>query len=109
MSRLMLETFFGQPINNNIKTYGNISIIATGQGDDYTTSCLSDYSFFAESYKMIAVDLNKKQALEGDPRTIKKTNFNGNLDCAGGTAIFFNFEEAKETILDFSQETIRVL
>ena len=52
---------------------------------------------------MIAVDLSKKQALDGDPRTIKKANFHVNLDCAGGTAIFFNFEEAKETILDFSQ------
>ena len=27
-------------------TYDNIRKIATGQGDDYTTGCLLDYSYF---------------------------------------------------------------
>ena len=34
---------FDQPINNDVKIYENISNIATGQGDDYTTDCLLDY------------------------------------------------------------------
>ena len=34
------ENFFDQPIKNNKVTYENIKKIATGQGDDYTTSCL---------------------------------------------------------------------
>ena len=29
-----------QPIKNDLKTYDNIRKIGTGQGDDYTTSCL---------------------------------------------------------------------
>lgn len=33
----------------------------------------------------------------------------GNLDRAGDTTILFIFEEAKETTLNFSQGTVRVL
>ena len=61
------ENFFDQPINNNKVTYENIRKIATGQGDDYTTGCLLDYSYFVDSYRMIAVDLSKQQALDADP------------------------------------------
>ena len=53
------ENFFDQPIKNNKLTYDNIRKIATGQGDDYTTGCLLDYPYFANTYKMIAVDLSK--------------------------------------------------
>ena len=44
-------------------TYENIRKIATGQGDDYTTGCLLDYTYFKDSYKMIAINLNKQHAL----------------------------------------------
>ena len=40
---------------------------------------------------------------------IQQNNFTGNLDWAGNTTMFFIIEEAKETILDFSQGTVRVL
>ena len=73
------ENFFDQPIKNNKVTYENIRKIATGQGGDYTTGCLLDYSYFADTYKMIAVDLNKQQALNADPRAIKPINFTANL------------------------------
>ena len=53
------ENFFDQPIKNNKVTYENIRKIVTGQGVDYTTACLLDYSYFADTYKMIAVDLSK--------------------------------------------------
>ena len=52
------ENFFDQPIKNNKITYDNIRKIATGQVDDYTTGCLLDYPYFANTYKMIAVDLS---------------------------------------------------
>ena len=57
------EKIFDQPIKNNKVTCENIRKIATGKGDDYTTGCLLDYSYFADTYKMIAVDLSKQQAL----------------------------------------------
>ena len=52
-----------QPINSNLKTYDNIRKVTTGQGDDYTTGCLLDYIYLKNYYKMIVVDLSKKQAL----------------------------------------------
>ena len=36
-------------------------------------------------------------------------NFNGNLDRAEGSTMFFIIEEAKETVLDFSKGTVTVL
>ena len=103
------ENFFDQPIKNNKVTSGNIRKIATGQGDDYTTACLLDYSYFADTYKMIAVDLSKQQALDADPRAIQQINFTADLDRAGNVRVYFILEEAKETILDFSQGTVKVL
>ena len=103
------ENFFDQPVKNNKVTYENIRKIATGQGDGYTTGCLLDYSYFADTYKMIAVDLSKQQALDADPTAIQQINFTANLDRAGNTRVYFILEEAKETILDFSQRTVKVL
>ena len=103
------ENFFDQPIKNNKVTYDNIRKIATGQGDDNTTGCLLDYPYFKNPYKMIAVDLSKQQALDADPRAIQQINFTANLDRAGNTRVYFILEEAKETILDFSQGTAKVL
>ena len=103
------ENVFDQPIKNNKVTYENIRKIATGQGDDYTTGCLLGYSYFADTYKMIAVDLSRQQALDADPRAIQQINFTANLDRAGNTGVYFILEEAKETILDFSQGTVKVL
>ena len=103
------ENFFDQPIKNNKITYDNIRKIAIGQGDDYTTGCLLDYPYFKDTYKMIAVDLSKQQALDADPRPIQQINFTANLDRAGNTRVYFILEEAKETILDFSQGTVKVL
>ena len=96
-------------MNSDLKTYENIRKIATGQGGDYTTGCLLDYSYFKDYYKMIAIDLSKQQVLDADPRAIQQINFTANLDRAGNTTMFFIIEEAKETVLDFLQETVKDL
>ena len=75
----------------------------------HTTGCSLDYPYFKDTYKMIAVDLSKQQALDADPRPIQQINFTANLDRAGNTRIYFSLDEAKETILDFSQGTLKVL
>ena len=103
------ENFFDQPIKNNKVAYENIRKIATGQGDDYKTGCLLDYPYLRDGYKMIAVDLSRQKALDTDPRAIQQINFTANLNRAGDTRIPFILEEAKETILEFSQGTVKVL
>ena len=89
--------------------YENIRKIAIGQGDDYTTGCLLDYTYFKNYYKMISLDLSKQQALDTDPKAIQQISFTANLDRAGNTRIYFILKEAKETILDFSQGTVKAL
>ena len=81
------ENFFDQLTNDNKVTYENIRKIATGQGDDYATGCLLDYPCINDTYKMIAIDLSKQQALEADPRAIQQINFTVNIDRADNIRI----------------------
>ena len=103
------KNVFGQPIKNDKVTCENIRKIATGQGDDYTTVCLLDYIYFKKYYKMIAADLSKQQVLDADPKGIQQINFTANLDIPGRTRIYLILEEAKQTVFDFSQGTVKVL
>ena len=112
------KNFFDQPFKNNLRTYDNIRNITTGQGDYYTTGCLLDYNYLSNYYKTIAIDLSKQQALDANnPKAIQQINFTGNLirrnveseSRNDNTIMFFIIEEAKETILDFSQGTVKVL
>ena len=103
------KNLFDQLINSNLKTYENFRKITIGQGDDYTTGCLLDYSYFKDHYKMIEIDLSKQQVLDADPRAIQQISFTANLDREGNATMFFIIEEARETVLDFSQGTVKVL
>ena len=67
------------------------------------------YNYFNNYYKMITVDLSKQQAFDADPKATQQISFTANLDRDGNTTIFFIVKEAKRTILDFSQGTIKVL
>ena len=55
---------------------------------------------------MMAIDLSKKKALYSDRKALQQINFTGNLE--NQFKIFFIIEEAKETVLDFSQGTVKV-
>ena len=57
---------------------------------------------------MIAIDLSKEQALDADPKAIQQISFTAYLDWNGNTTMLFIIEEAKESILDFSQ-AVKVL
>ena len=88
------KNFFDQTIKNNKITYKNRKI-AIGQGDDYTTGCLLNYTYFKDYCKMIRIDLSEQQALDADCKAIQQINFTANLDTAGNTRIYFILEEAK--------------
>ena len=103
------KNFFDQPIKTDKVTFENIRKVATGQRDDYTTGCLLDYTYFKKYYKMIAIDLSKQQALDADPKAIQQINFTVNLKRDGNTRFYFILEEAKETVFEFSQGTVKVL
>ena len=50
--------------------------------------------------------ITQQQTLDADPKVIQQINLASNLE--NNAIIFFNIEEAKETIFDFSQRTVRV-
>ena len=52
------RNFCDQPINDSIKQYDEVRKISIAQGDDYTTGCLLDFSYFEKNYRIIAVDLS---------------------------------------------------
>ena len=101
------KNFFEQPVKYDKVTHKNIRETVIGQGDDYTTGCLLDYIYFKNYYKMIVVYLSKQQVLDADTKAIQQINFTVNLDRAGNARIYFILEEAKETVLDFSQGTVQ--
>ena len=104
-----VQNLFDKPVKNNLRTYDNIQQIETGSEDDYATGCLLDYNYFKKYYKMIAIDLSKQQALEGDPKAIQQFFLLEIWIEQDKKTLFFVIEEAKETILGFSQGTIEVL
>ena len=57
---------------------------------------------------MIAIDLSKQQTFDADPKAIQQINFTGNQNRTEGATMFFIIEEAKETVLDFSQGTVKL-
>ena len=104
--------YHDQPINNPIKQYDEIRKISTGQGDEYTTGCLLDYFYFRKNYGLLAAYLSKQKALYVDSRAIQQIIFTGKIKAAVANTrivIFYILEKSKETILEFSKGTTKVL
>ena len=76
------RNFFRQPVKNNVITNDNFRKTATDLGHDCTAGCMLNYNYFKNYYKMIAIDLSKQQALDADPKAIRKINLNANVDRA---------------------------
>ena len=60
---------------------------------------------------MLAIDLNKQEASDVDPKALQEINFKERLarDRNANITMIFIIEKAKETILDFLQGTVKVL
>ena len=106
------RNFYDQPINDSIKQYDEVRKISTGKGDDYTTGCLLDFSYFEKNYRLIEADLSKQKALDADSRAIQQIIFTGKIKATADNTrivIFYILEKSKETILEFSKGTTNVL
>ena len=105
------RNFYDQPIKDLIKQYDEVRKVSTGYGDDYTTGCLLDYAYFKDDYKLIAVDLSKQKALDADPRAIQQIVFHKVVGGANNTKtrLYTLLEKSKETMLEFSKGTAKVL
>ena len=106
------RNFYDQPINDSIKQYDEVRKISIGQGDDYTTGCLLDCSYFEKNYRLHAADLRKQKVLDANSRAIQQIIFTGTVKAAVANTrlvIFYILEKSKETILEFSKGTTKVL
>ena len=75
---------------------------------DYTTGCLLD----SACYRLIAVDLSKQKALNAASRAIQQIIFTGKIKATEENTrviIYYILEKSKETILEFSKGTTKVL
>ena len=56
--------------HSDIKRYEEIRKLTTGQGEDYTTGCLSDYEYIKNHCKLISVDSSRQNELDADLKAI---------------------------------------
>ena len=98
------RNFYDQPINDSIKQYDEVRKILIGQGGDYTTGCLLDFTYFIKKYRLIAVDLSKQKV---DSRAIQQILFTGNA--SANVRIYYILEKSKETMLEFAKGTTKAL
>ena len=101
------RNFYDKPINDTIKQYDETRKISTGQGDDYTNGCLLEFVYFKNNYRLIAADLSKRKALDADSRAIQQIIFTGKTD--NQIRVYYILEQSKETILELSKWTTKVL
>ena len=101
------RNFYDQPINDLIKQYDEVRKVSTGQGDDYTTGCLLDFAYFEKNYRLIAADLSKQKALDADSRAIQQIICTGKAKVSA--MIYYILDQSKETALQFSRGTTKVL
>ena len=101
------RNFCYQRINDLIKQYNEVRKILTAQGDDYTTGFLLEFGCFEKNYRLIAADLSKQKALDADSRAIKQIIFTGKA--SEGVMIYYILEQSRETMLEFSKRTTKVL
>ena len=60
-----------------------------------------------KNYRLIVADLNKQKALDADLRAIHQIIFTGKTD--NTIRVYYILEQSKETILEFSKGTTKVL
>ena len=109
------RNFYDQASNDSIRQYDEIRNMSTGQGDDYTTGCLLDFSYFEKNYRLIAVDLSEQKALDADSRAIQQIIFTGKIRATEARVTitrvitYYIHEKSKGTILQFYKGTKKVL
>ena len=66
-----------------------------------------NFAYFKNNYKIIAADLSKQKVLDADSRVIQQIIFIGKTCQAA--IIYYIYEKSKETILQCSKGTTKVL
>ena len=76
------------------------------------TGCLLDFTYFKNNYRLTAADLSKQKALDEDSRAIQQISFTGKIKSTvvnTKVIIYHILKQSKETIVQFSKRTTKVL
>ena len=93
------------PIKTEEEAYEKI--IDISRNNEFTTGNLLDYDYFKKHYKLIAIDLSKKQILQENENLIQQINLTGRLEEEAN--VFIIIEKKENTILKFSQNLANVI
>ena len=96
--------FFDLPIKTEEEAYEKI--IDISRNNENSTGNLLDYDYFKKYYKLIVIDLSKRQVLQENEDLIQQINFIGRLENAAN--VFIIIEKKENTILEFSQNFANV-
>ena len=97
--------FFDQQIEND--KINMIIFKKLQQVNEMILQLAAFHLYFKEHYNPIEIDLSKK--IDADPKATLQISFTGNLERDGDTRFFLIIEEAKETVFDFLNGTVKAL
>ena len=109
---MMLEVYM---ISQLLTQLNNMTKLEKYQQDKVMIIQLVVYQIFLilkKNYRLIAVDLSKQKVLDADSRAIQQIIFTGKIKATVANTrviIFYVLEKSKETILEFSKGTTKVL
>ena len=81
--------------------------MTTERGENYETGRLLDFNYFQKHYSIIACDLSRQKALDPNPRIALQLEIVFMLST--NSQILTIFEKSKETKLEFSKRTSKIL
>ena len=101
------RNFYDHLINDLIKQYDEVRKVSTGPSDDYTTGFYWILPISKKNYRLITANLSKQKALDEDSRAIQQIIRTGKANASA--MIYYILDQSKETALQFSRGTTKVL
>ena len=105
------RNFYDQPINESIKQYDEVRKASTGQGDDYTTGCLLDFTYFEKKLHFNCRWFKQTKRFRCWFKSNSKNYFTGKTKSTVANTrviIYYILEQSKEKILQLSKGTTKV-
>ena len=85
--------------------------MTTERSEDYSTGCLLDYDYYIKDFNIVGIDLSHQAVLDSDPKTSRQIEFVDKLPSGNATIIYdlsTVLEKENQTVLKFSEETVKV-
>ena len=82
--------------------------LTTGKSEDCTTGCLIDYDYYVKDCNIAAINLKQQAILDSDPKAVQQIELIYKLGNNLRAHILIILEKEKETVLEFSEGTVKV-